>query len=204
MSVRPLDTKRCRSHYAKCNKRYHCAPSSWRLVFSALAMQYLSMLTSSFVHPSSPYHNSIRPCSAATTRLLPWFSAHASSPDANDEEIAKTMTVPEPPPTSPAYSLYHLILQNRACRTNSGDGDKGSLYKNCKSIPLAGVYDALSAKIFAQNGAPALFLSGFGVSASLLGIPDAGMTNLVEMEMTTRNVCAVVGSRPAYGSVIKG
>ena len=71
------------------------------------------------------------------------------------------MNMHEPSPTSAAYSLYHLIHQNR-------------MNNNRNAIPVAGVYDALSAKVFAQNGSPALFLSGFGVSASLLGLPDAG------------------------------
>ena len=91
------------------------------------------------------------------------------------------MNMPEPSPTSAAYSLYHLIHQNR-------------MNNNRNAIPLAGVYDALSAKVFAQNGSPALFLSGFGVSASLLGLPDAGMTTLTEMEQVARNICSIVRS----------
>ena len=98
------------------------------------------------------------------------------------------LNIPEPPRSSAAYSLYHLILQNRAYNNN------GSSNSSKKAIPLAGIHDALSAKIFAQQGASALFMSGFGVSASLLGLPDAGMTNLVEMEMMARNICSVVRS----------
>jgi len=93
------------------------------------------------------------------------------------------MNMPEPSPTSAAYSLYHLIHQNR-------------MNNNRNAIPLAGVFDALSAKVFAQNGSPALFLSGFGVSASLLGLPDTGSTNLVEIEQVARNICSIVKSSP--------
>lgn len=143
--------------------------------------------TSLFVHalPSSSIRHRTAP--------LPLFS-HSSPVDA-------VMAVPEPPPQSPAYSLYHLILQNRACRTNTSNG---SICSNCKGIPLAGVHDALSAKIFAQNGAPALFLSGFGVSASLLGVPDAGMTNLVEMEMMARNICSLLRSPECHSILVEG
>ncbi|KAL7493434.1 hypothetical protein ACHAWT_002554 [Skeletonema menzelii] len=95
------------------------------------------------------------------------------------------MPVPRPPPQSSSYPLYSTILHHRSSKSLSG------------AIPLAGVHDALSAKIFAHHGAPALFLSGFGVSASLLGIPDAGMTNLVEMEMMTRHVHSAVRSSGA-------
>lgn len=63
------------------------------------------------------------------------------------------------------------------------------------AIPLAGVHDALSAKIFASSGAQALFLSGFGVSASRLGEPDAGILSRNEMEDATRAVVAAVSSQ---------
>ncbi|KAL7526662.1 hypothetical protein ACHAXR_001587 [Thalassiosira sp. AJA248-18] len=109
-----------------------------------------------------------------------------------------SLRMPEPLPSSPAHSLYHLISQNRACKTHGGNDSIR------KSIPLAGVHDALSAKIFAQNGAPALFLSGFGVSASLLGLPDAGMLNLVEQEMMARNVCSAVQSPDCHNIIVEG
>ncbi|KAL7455252.1 hypothetical protein ACHAWC_006808 [Mediolabrus comicus] len=91
--------------------------------------------------------------------------------------------MPGPPPQSASYPLYSTILQHRQSKSSSA------------AIPLAGVHDALSAKIFAQHGAPVLFLSGFGVSASLLGVPDAGMTNLVEMDMMTRHVYSAIRYR---------
>ncbi|KAL7526024.1 hypothetical protein ACHAWF_002719 [Thalassiosira exigua] len=100
------------------------------------------------------------------------------------------MNVQEPSSSSPAYSLYHTIAQNRACSTSQGP----------VAIPIAGVHDALSAKIFAQHGASVLFLSGFGVSASLLALPDAGMLNLVEMAMMASNVCSAV----RHGVVAEG
>ena len=132
--------------------------------------------------PASSFVPIPRPSCIRIAPRMPSSSCCAnSSPTAQD-----IMNVPEPHPSSPAYSLYHLILQNRSSKSNNTN-------HYCKGIPLAGVHDALSAKIFAQNGAPALFLSGFGVSASLLGLPDAGMTNLVEMEMMARNVCNAAG-----------
>lgn len=109
------------------------------------------------------------------------------------------MPMAPPPQTSAASSLFSLVLQNRLQRTPSttADDSKRNNEKQVihSAIPIAGVHDALSAKIFAQHGAPALFLSGFGVSASLLGIPDAGMTNLVEMEMMARHICSVVRNK---------
>lgn len=96
------------------------------------------------------------------------------------------MPMNPPPLSSPAYNLFSLIHQNRL--TQQSDDKK-------KAIQMAGIHDALSAKIFAEHGAPVLFLSGFGVSASLLGIPDAGMTNLVEMEMVARHCISAVNNQ---------
>ena len=57
------------------------------------------------------------------------------------------------------------------------------------AILVPGVHDALSARIFAQQGASAMFLSGFGVSSTLLGQPDAGILTYSEMESIARVVC---------------
>ena len=61
-----------------------------------------------------------------------------------------------------------------------------------RTILLPGIHDALSAKIFHQSGAECMFLSGFGVSASLLGAPDAGILTLNEMEDTARRVISSI------------
>ena len=63
-----------------------------------------------------------------------------------------------------------------------------------KSIVLPGVHDALSAKIFASAGAKALFLSGFGVSASKLGEPDVGLLTQTEMESALKSVVQAASS----------
>ncbi len=63
-----------------------------------------------------------------------------------------------------------------------------------KSLILPGIYDSLSAKIFANAGAKALFLSGFGVSASKLGQPDVGILTQSEMEHVLRCVVQTVSS----------
>ena len=90
---------------------------------------------------------------------------HLSFPAQNELHLSNIDIMPmDPPPKSASsHSLYNLIAANR--KSNEEDSEAAS------AVPLAGVHDALSAKIFAQRGAPALFLSGFGVSASLLGVP---------------------------------
>jgi 2-methylisocitrate lyase-like PEP mutase family enzyme len=51
-----------------------------------------------------------------------------------------------------------------------------------------GVYDALTARLVERAGFPALFVSGAGVSASLLGRPDLGFLTMTESLTQTRNI----------------
>jgi 2-methylisocitrate lyase-like PEP mutase family enzyme len=55
-------------------------------------------------------------------------------------------------------------------------------------IELPGCYDALSAMILERAGFPAVFMSGYGIAASLLGNPDIGLTSLVETASMARNI----------------
>ena len=63
-----------------------------------------------------------------------------------------------------------------------------------KAIAVIGVHDALSAKILEQQGAAVLFVSGFGVSASRLGEPDAGILTRSEMEDAARNILSATNN----------
>ena len=49
-------------------------------------------------------------------------------------------------------------------------------------------YDCLSAKIFDKAGADVIAISGYGISMSLLGLPDMGFISLPELTMVTRFV----------------
>ena len=75
--------------------------------------------------------------------------------------------------TTPASKLRYLLSQS---------------IKSNHAIAVPGVHDSLCARIFAQNKSPVLFVSGFGVSATYLGQPDAGILTLSEMEEVTRNI----------------
>ena len=57
-----------------------------------------------------------------------------------------------------------------------------------EGIELPGCYDALSAMILERAGFPAVFMSGYGIAASLLGSPDIGLTSLVETALMTKNI----------------
>ncbi len=44
-----------------------------------------------------------------------------------------------------------------------------------------GAYDALSARLIEQAVFPAVYMTGFGSSASLLGRPDVGLLSMSQM-----------------------
>lgn len=58
-------------------------------------------------------------------------------------------------------------------------------------ISAPGVFDPLSARVAEAGGAKALYMTGYGVSASLLGKPDAGLVSYREMVDRVRSICEV-------------
>jgi 2-methylisocitrate lyase-like PEP mutase family enzyme len=65
------------------------------------------------------------------------------------------------------------------------------LITNGSFISAPGVFDPLSARVAEQGGANALYMTGYGVSASLLGKPDAGLVSYREMVDRVRAICEV-------------
>ncbi|MBP0438324.1 isocitrate lyase/PEP mutase family protein [Tianweitania sediminis] len=61
-----------------------------------------------------------------------------------------------------------------------------------KTVWAAGAYDALSALYIQNAGFDAVMTSGFGVSASYLGMPDAELYTMTENLTVVRNVSAVL------------
>lgn len=59
-------------------------------------------------------------------------------------------------------------------------------------LVVPGCYDTLSALIAAKSGFEAVLVSGFGVSASLLGMPDVELYTESDMVDVVRRVCARV------------
>jgi 2-methylisocitrate lyase-like PEP mutase family enzyme len=68
----------------------------------------------------------------------------------------------------------------------------GQRLKSNKTVWVAGVYDALSAKLVEAAGFEAAMTSGFGVSASFLGQPDAELYTMSENLAVVRNVASAV------------
>lgn len=57
---------------------------------------------------------------------------------------------------------------------------------------MPGVWDALSARLAVAAGFDVVFVSGFAVSATLLGLPDYGYLTQAEVADVARRVCAAV------------
>lgn len=61
-----------------------------------------------------------------------------------------------------------------------------------ETIWVAGCHDALSAKLAEEAGFPAVMTSGFGVSASFLGLPDVELYTMTENLAVVRNVANAI------------
>lgn len=61
-----------------------------------------------------------------------------------------------------------------------------------KTVWVAGCHDALSAKLAEDAGFPAVMTSGFGVSASYLGMPDVELYTMTENLSVIRNVANAI------------
>jgi 2-methylisocitrate lyase-like PEP mutase family enzyme len=63
------------------------------------------------------------------------------------------------------------------------------------STPLIvpGCYDALSARVLEHAGFPAVYMTGYGTSLALLGLPDAGLATMSEMHLNARYIANAVG-----------
>jgi methylisocitrate lyase len=57
---------------------------------------------------------------------------------------------------------------------------------------MPGIYDALSAKIAAQSGFEVIFITGYSLSATLLGEPDFGVLTQTEVVSAAQRICSVV------------
>jgi 2,3-dimethylmalate lyase len=66
------------------------------------------------------------------------------------------------------------------------------LLRDPDPVLAPGAYDALSARLVEAAGFPAVYMTGFGTSASLLGRPDVGLLDRAEMIDNARRIVAAV------------
>ena len=77
-----------------------------------------------------------------------------------------------------------------------------------KIVMAPGAYDAWSARMVEQAGFGAVYMTGYGVSASVLGRPDIGLISENEMVTAARNICnatnipVIADADNGYGSAL--
>src|SRR2546426_12707751 len=66
------------------------------------------------------------------------------------------------------------------------------LLRSGQPLFVPGCYNALSAPILADVGFPAVYMTGYGTSLCLLGMPDAGLATMTEMHLNARYIANAV------------
>ena len=67
-----------------------------------------------------------------------------------------------------------------------------ALLRGGKTLFVPGCFNAMSARVIEHVGFPALYMSGYGTSLSLIGLPDAGLATLSEMVANARYIASAV------------
>lgn len=81
------------------------------------------------------------------------------------------------------------------------------LLKNTATVMAPGAYDGLSARVIESLGYEVLYVTGYGLEASRLGMPDIGLASMSEVVDQVRNINEVVDmpvvcdSDTGYGGV---
>lgn len=75
---------------------------------------------------------------------------------------------------------------------NAGAGRLWEMLAGPEPVLAPGAYDALSARLAEQAGFEAVYMTGFGTSASLLGRPDIGLLTFSEMLDNARRIVQAV------------
>src|SRR4051812_22988128 len=67
-----------------------------------------------------------------------------------------------------------------------------SLIRDRRPLVVPGCFNALTARILEHAGHEAIYMTGYGTSLSLLGLPDAGLITLTEMVLNARLIAGAV------------
>ena len=103
-------------------------------------------------------------------------------------------------PARPTAQERRVSARRRALR---------ELVERRQGLVVPGAYDAVSARLVEQAGFPAVYMTGFGVSAARLGLPDLGFAGLAEMVDQARNLASAVSipliadADTGYGSALQ-
>src|SRR5919107_4439380 len=99
--------------------------------------------------------------------------------------------------SGPADRLRRASGRNRNMRLGLGETARPgtrlrAMMAQRRPLVLPGCYNALTARILEHAGHEALYMTGYGTSLSLLGLPDAGLITLTEMALNARLIAGAV------------
>ncbi len=80
----------------------------------------------------------------------------------------------------------------RLTRPRGGAARLRALLDSGQTIVAPGAFDSLSARLVEEAGFPAVYMTGFGTSASLIGRPDVGLLTMTEMAGNAGRIAACV------------
>src|SRR6516225_4963319 len=83
-------------------------------------------------------------------------------------------------------------VTGRLTRRPGGPARLRALLESRQTIVAPGAFDPLSARLVEEAGFPAVYMTGFGTSAALIGRPDAGLLTMTEMAGNAGRIAACV------------
>jgi 2,3-dimethylmalate lyase len=80
----------------------------------------------------------------------------------------------------------------RLTRRQGGAARLRELLESGETIVAPGAFDPLAARLVEEAGFPAVYMTGFGTSAALIGRPDVGLLTMTEMADNAARIAACV------------
>jgi 2-methylisocitrate lyase-like PEP mutase family enzyme len=84
------------------------------------------------------------------------------------------------------------LVTARLTRRPGGPARLRALLDSGQTIVAPGAFDPLSARLVEEAGFPAVYMTGFGTSAALIGRPDVGLLTMTEMVDNAGRIAACV------------
>ncbi|MGH3193643.1 MAG: isocitrate lyase/PEP mutase family protein [Streptosporangiaceae bacterium] len=92
----------------------------------------------------------------------------------------------------PALATAGRKVTARLTRRPGGAARLRALLDSGETIVAPGAFDPLSARLVEEAGFPAVYMTGFGTSAALIGRPDVGLLTMTEMAGNAGRMAACV------------
>lgn len=83
-------------------------------------------------------------------------------------------------------------MTGRLTRRGGGPARLRALLDSGQTVLAPGAFDPLAARLVEEAGFPAVYMTGFGTSAALLGRPDVGLLTMTEMVDNAGRIAACV------------